>query len=67
MMDLIKEQRAIDTMEREENYIVPDTGKKHVLKSPKAFVDYYKNDLVALVCGAWLGPWYQMTTQVRAS
>lgn len=64
LKELIEEQRAIDTKEREENYIVCDTGKKHVLKSPKAFVDYYRNDLVALVCGAWLGPWYQMTTQV---
>lgn len=64
LTELIEEQRAIDTKEREENYIVCDTGKKHVLKSPRAFVDYYKNDVVALVSGAWLGPWYQMTSQV---
>ncbi|WP_116472657.1 phytanoyl-CoA dioxygenase family protein [Zobellella maritima] len=30
-----------------------------------AFIDYYGNSLLALVCEAWLGPWYQLTAQVN--
>ncbi|MFJ4642772.1 phytanoyl-CoA dioxygenase family protein [Streptomyces bobili] len=32
---------------------------------PEAFADYYANDLLALVSRAWLGPGYQVTSQVN--
>ena len=32
---------------------------------PEVFADYYANDMLALVCEAWLGPGYQVTSQVN--
>ena len=32
---------------------------------PGTFVDYYGNDILALISTAWLGPGYQMTSQVN--
>ena len=32
---------------------------------PDAFVDYYASDLLALAASAWLGPAYQVTSQVN--
>ncbi|MFD9000318.1 phytanoyl-CoA dioxygenase family protein [Streptomyces sp. NPDC059582] len=32
---------------------------------PEAFADYYANDILALVSSAWLGPGYQVTSQVN--
>ncbi len=39
--------------------------EKLALRDPEAFVDYYRNDFLALVATAWLGPGYQITTQVN--
>ena len=39
--------------------------EKLALRDPEAFVDYYRNDFLALVATAWLGPGYQVTTQVN--
>jgi ectoine hydroxylase-related dioxygenase (phytanoyl-CoA dioxygenase family) len=39
--------------------------EKLCLRSPEAFAAYYGNELVALVSEAWLGPGYQMTSQVN--
>ncbi|MEG3115260.1 phytanoyl-CoA dioxygenase family protein [Salinicola sp. 4072] len=39
--------------------------QKHGLEDPSGFVDYYANPLLALVCEAWLGPGYQVTSQVN--
>ncbi|MEU3841076.1 phytanoyl-CoA dioxygenase family protein [Streptomyces sp. NPDC028635] len=39
--------------------------EKAALHDPEAFADYYANDVVALVCEAWLGPGYQVTSQVN--
>ena len=39
--------------------------EKLALRDPGAFVDYYANDVLALVSGAWLGPGYQVTSQVN--
>lgn len=39
--------------------------EKLALRDPEAFVDYYANDVLALVATAWLGPSYQMTSQVN--
>ena len=35
------------------------------MRDPEAFVDYYANDILALVSDAWLGPGYQVTSQVN--
>ncbi|MER6534243.1 phytanoyl-CoA dioxygenase family protein [Streptomyces sp900105755] len=39
--------------------------EKAALYDPEAFADYYANDVVALVSRAWLGPGYQITSQVN--
>ncbi|NJC70583.1 phytanoyl-CoA dioxygenase [Planosporangium thailandense] len=39
--------------------------EKLAVIDPEAFVDYYANDVVALVSTAWLGPGYQVTSQVN--
>jgi ectoine hydroxylase-related dioxygenase (phytanoyl-CoA dioxygenase family) len=40
-------------------------AQKLALHSPEVFADYYANDALALVCQAWLGPRYQVTSQVN--
>lgn len=39
--------------------------EKLAVRDPDAFVDYYANDVLALVSTAWLGPGYQVTSQVN--
>jgi ectoine hydroxylase-related dioxygenase (phytanoyl-CoA dioxygenase family) len=39
--------------------------EKLALREPGVFVDYYANDVLALVAEAWLGPGYQVTSQVN--
>ncbi len=39
--------------------------EKLALRSPGVFVDYYANDIIALASLAWLGPNYQVTSQVN--
>jgi len=39
--------------------------EKLAVRAPEAFVDYYANDVIGLVSGAWLGPGYQVTSQVN--
>lgn len=39
--------------------------EKLAVTDPEAFVAYYANDVVALVATAWLGPGYQVTSQVN--
>lgn len=39
--------------------------EKLAVRDPEAFVDYYDNAAVALVSEAWLGPGYQVTSQVN--
>lgn len=39
--------------------------EKLCLRDPLAFARYYANDMLALVCEAWLGPAYQVTSQVN--
>jgi ectoine hydroxylase-related dioxygenase (phytanoyl-CoA dioxygenase family) len=38
---------------------------KFALRDPAAFAAYYDNDTLALVCAAWLGTGYQVTSQVN--
>jgi ectoine hydroxylase-related dioxygenase (phytanoyl-CoA dioxygenase family) len=39
--------------------------EKLAIRAPSVFADYYANDLIALVSLAWLGPGYQVTSQVN--
>jgi len=39
--------------------------EKLALRAPDLFVKYYANDCIALVSHAWLGPGYQVTSQVN--
>lgn len=39
--------------------------EKLCLADPAAFARYYANDMLALACEAWLGPAYQITSQVN--
>lgn len=39
--------------------------EKLCLRAPEAFVRYFGNPLLMAVCEAWLGPAYQMTSQVN--
>lgn len=39
--------------------------EKLAVADPEAFVDYYGNNALALVSRAWLGPAYQVTSQVN--
>jgi ectoine hydroxylase-related dioxygenase (phytanoyl-CoA dioxygenase family) len=39
--------------------------EKLAVRDPGAFVDYYGNDMLALISRAWLGPSYQMTSQIN--
>jgi len=39
--------------------------EKLAVRDPGTFVDYYGNDILALISSAWLGPGYQMTSQVN--
>jgi ectoine hydroxylase-related dioxygenase (phytanoyl-CoA dioxygenase family) len=38
---------------------------KFALRAPELFADYYANDVIAVVSEAWLGPGYQVTSQVN--
>ena len=38
---------------------------KLAVRAPDVFTDYYGNDVLALVCEAWLGPGYQITSQIN--
>lgn len=39
--------------------------QKHCLNDPDNFARYYSNEMLALICEAWLGPYYQMTAQLN--
>jgi len=42
-----------------------NAAQKLALHNPQVFADYYANDALAVVCQAWLGPRYQVTSQVN--
>ena len=42
-----------------------NAAQKLALHSPNVFAEYYANDTLALICQAWLGPRYQVTSQVN--
>lgn len=68
---LIAEQRASGTVAGD-HFAVPGANdrvwnalEKTALYDPEAFADYYANDVLALAARAWLGPGYQVTSQVN--
>jgi len=38
---------------------------KFAVRAPEVFADYYANDVIALISEAWLGPNYQLTSQIN--
>jgi ectoine hydroxylase-related dioxygenase (phytanoyl-CoA dioxygenase family) len=39
--------------------------EKMAVRAPEAFAEYYENEIIALVSTAWLGPGYQITSQIN--
>jgi ectoine hydroxylase-related dioxygenase (phytanoyl-CoA dioxygenase family) len=68
---LIDEQRAGADPEGDffaeagANDRVWNTLEKLAVADPAAFVDYYASEPIAVMCEAWLGPGYQVTSQVN--
>jgi ectoine hydroxylase-related dioxygenase (phytanoyl-CoA dioxygenase family) len=42
-----------------------NAAQKLALAAPRVYAEYYANDSLALVCQAWLGPRYTVTSQVN--
>lgn len=68
---LIDEQRRAG-VESGDHFAAPGANdrvwnalEKLAVAAPQVFVDYYANPIVELVSSAWLGPWYQITSQVN--
>jgi ectoine hydroxylase-related dioxygenase (phytanoyl-CoA dioxygenase family) len=68
---VIEEERAAGSA-RGDHFAAPGANdrvwnalEKTAVRAPEAFADYYANDLLALAAEAWLGPGYQMTSQVN--
>ena len=68
---IIADERAAGTA-RGDHYAKPGANdrvwnalEKLALRDPAGFVDYYANDIVALLAVSWLGPAYQITSQVN--
>lgn len=68
---LIAEQRASGTAAGDHfakpgaNDRVWNALEKAALYDAEAFADYYANEILALVSSAWLGPGYQVTSQIN--
>lgn len=68
---LIAEQRAHGTAAGDHfgkagaNDRIWNAAQKLALHSPEVFAEYYAADALAVVSQAWLGPRYQMTSQVN--
>jgi ectoine hydroxylase-related dioxygenase (phytanoyl-CoA dioxygenase family) len=69
--DIIAAQRAAGTVAGDHfgkpgaNDRIWNAAQKLALHAPQVFAEYYANDALALVCQAWLGPRYQVTSQVN--
>ncbi|MFJ5226381.1 phytanoyl-CoA dioxygenase family protein [Streptomyces sp. NPDC088400] len=68
---LIEEERATGTA-RGDHFAKPGANDrvwnaldKVAVRAPEVFADYYANDILELVAEAWLGPAYQVTSQVN--
>jgi ectoine hydroxylase-related dioxygenase (phytanoyl-CoA dioxygenase family) len=69
--DIIAAQRAAGTAAGDHfgkpgaNDRIWNAAQKLALHSPQVFAEYYANDALAVICQAWLGPRYQVTSQVN--
>ncbi|WP_030265160.1 phytanoyl-CoA dioxygenase family protein [Streptomyces violens] len=68
---LIEEERATGAS-RGDHFAKPGANDrvwnalgKMAVRRPEAFADYYANDMLALTAEAWLGPAYQVTSQIN--
>ncbi|MFE0449956.1 phytanoyl-CoA dioxygenase family protein [Streptomyces sp. NPDC058914] len=68
---LIEEERASGSA-RGDHFAKPGANDrvwnaldKLAVRAPEVFADYYANDMLALIAEAWLGPAYQVTSQVN--
>jgi ectoine hydroxylase-related dioxygenase (phytanoyl-CoA dioxygenase family) len=68
---IIADQRASGSVVGD-HYAVPGANdrvwnalEKLAVRDPDAFASYYANDVIAVVSAAWLGPGYQITSQVN--
>jgi len=68
---LIEEERATGAA-RGDHFAKPGANDrvwnaldKVAVRAPEVFADYYANDMLALIADAWLGPAYQLTSQVN--
>ncbi|MET9036295.1 phytanoyl-CoA dioxygenase family protein [Streptomyces mirabilis] len=68
---LIEEERASGTA-RGDHFAKPGANDrvwnaldKVAVRAPEVFADYYANDILELIADAWLGPAYQVTSQVN--
>ncbi|MFF4346156.1 phytanoyl-CoA dioxygenase family protein [Streptomyces sp. NPDC001530] len=68
---LIEEERATGAA-RGDHFAKPGANDrvwnaldKTAVRAPETFADYYANDMIALLAEAWLGPAYQVTSQVN--
>ncbi|GAX49356.1 phytanoyl-CoA dioxygenase family protein [Streptomyces olivochromogenes] len=68
---LIEEERASGTA-RGDHFAKPGANDrvwnaldKVAVRAPEVFADYYANDIIELISEAWLGPAYQVTSQVN--
>ena len=69
--DMIDDQRASGSVVGD-HYAVPGANdrvwnalEKLAVRDAEAFAAYYANDVIAIVASAWLGPGYQITSQVN--
>ncbi|MGW6521877.1 phytanoyl-CoA dioxygenase family protein [Streptomyces sp. NPDC054962] len=68
---LIEEERAVGAA-RGDHFAEPGANDrvwnaldKVAVRAPEVFADYYANDILELIAEAWLGPAYQVTSQVN--
>jgi ectoine hydroxylase-related dioxygenase (phytanoyl-CoA dioxygenase family) len=68
---LIEEERASGAA-RGDHFAKPGANDrvwnaldKVAVRAPEVFADYYANDILELIAEAWLGPAYQVTSQVN--
>ena len=69
--EIIADQRASGAV-RGDHFAKPGANdrvwnalEKLAVRAPAVFAAYYANDVIALVSAAWLGPAYQITSQVN--
>lgn len=68
---IIAEQKAAGT-ETGDHFAKPGANDriwgaldKFAVREPEIFADYYSNEILALISEAWLGPNYQVTSQIN--